>query len=308
MKRKFLSIAVSIAVLFAGTVMLNAQSNADLMTLFRALPEEALPFGFGDEAPAKNWEAYIDVCDEKNRYLNFRKDVAEWEMCYWNVKDGKNLILICTGFDTFFYEYNKGKVSKTEKYGIKEMKKQIQKSIALNAVDNWVQFYPPREGTSISVIINACDYMAFQWKNEKFMLLKKYPKKNSTMDDLVQGFAKALKARDIDACMQYILPSYISEQCMGMLEGRREQFLCELLGGETDGSYCCPSSFNDIKNISYQYDNDIEGMPYHFCIELKNGRSYIYYPNFETVEIHTYINATTDEVQYIPYITGEGIG
>lgn len=308
MKRKILSVVMMVAVLFAGTSMLAAQDKVDLMTIFKALPQNMLQC-IHDSVSGKDIESFIDVCDEKNHYLSFQDDLYGWKMRYWNLKDGKKLVIFCHPLGGQFYVYDKGKVSKTEKYGIRDMQKQIEKSTAFQGYENWVDYYPQQNGPLLSVIINELDYMAFKWQNEKFVYQSDYPKKNSTMDDLVQGFATALKARNAAACMQYVLPLYIYEQCMRILGGNIEQFICELIGGESeaDGSSCYPSKISDIKNITYQYNNDTEGVPYRFYIELKDGRSYIYYPTFENAEIHKYINDMTEEVKYIPYITG-GIG
>ncbi|MEL3908102.1 MAG: hypothetical protein P1P64_03710 [Treponemataceae bacterium] len=134
-------------------------------------------------------------------------------------------------------------------------------------------------------------------------------KKAPAFKEVAKGFAEALKAKDLDACMQYILPSYIQEQCMVLFAGDSEQFICDLLTGEDDSNYARPKNLVDIKNVCYE--NIDSGFAEHILhIELKDGRSYIYGISFDSVEIYEFTKDGPGKNMILrtQYITGKAVG
>lgn len=301
MKRKIILIMLILAVLAAeGASGVFAESAGTLKKFLTCLPDKAFPATLNRIKGSEGLEPLIEICDEENRYLSLKavEDVGYWEMCYWNVKGGKEQLILVNSELLFpsFYLYSNGKISKTEKFGIRDIWKNIG-SASGAGFDRYMQFFAPHCGTSITVILDGQDCMIFNWQKEKFVRLTDYPKKKNDHHILARGFADALKTRDADICLQYILPEYVAEQCMEALQGRTEQFICELISGETDGTgeYITPSSLKDIKNATYRYDSDNGFANHSILIELKDGRSYRYYMSFENIDLDT---------QTIPYITG----
>lgn len=337
MKNKIVYIALT-AVMLCTSAKIFAQDQSLLKTLFKALPNDALPYTVSAtldylKKPSKDMpegvlevyvkkvqngtmkvsgirEALINICDETNRSLKLDSDtVGYWEMNYWNLQNGNQLVMVNNFNIASFYLYSKGKMTPTEKFGIKEMHKHIKTSIAWDENEQWVSFYSPRNGTSLTVVINGQDCMIFQWKNEKFIPLKDYQKKQDGYRDAANGLLQAIKMGDPDACLQYILPSYIQEQCMQMLDGNKEQFICELISAEEENGYITPASLKDIKNITLIYDPENGFAEYRYYIELKDGRTYHYYLSFDNVEIYkTLKNGNVELMQRIPYITGQAFG
>ena len=299
MKRNIVSIIITLVVLTVGTSAVYAENAGTLKKLLMSLPDKAFPASLNEIKNSDGIDSLIEICDEENRYLSFKAvgDVDYWEMCYWNLKGGKEkLILVNSELFPSFYLYSNGKALKTEKFGIRDIWKKIGGSSWEN-FDQYMQFFPPRSGTAITVILNNQDCMIFKWQNETFVCLTDYPKKKNNHHVLARGFADALNTRDADICLQYILPQYVAAQCMDMLQGRTEQFICELIGGgiEDTGEYITPSSLKDIKKATYKYDPD-NGLANHIIfIQLQDGRSYHYYMSFESVEA---------DMRTIPYITG----
>ncbi len=278
--------------------------EVNVKTLFDLLPPDAFLLLPSDK-PVE-LEKYISVCDFRNGYLRLEfEDQSSWEMCYWNLKDGNKLIATSRIGGYSFYLYSNGKVEPTTKFGIEEMQRSVEESIAINYSDNWITCHVPRRGTYVFLDINGLEMQIYKWQNEQFVRLNEYPTQNSTHQQLVEGFTAALNAADVDRCMQYILPSYVSEQCMGVFKGDKEQFLCDLIVGEDEQGFIKPSKLSDIKKATYRYTPD-DGFANHIIlIELKNGRSYTAYPSLETVEI---LNGETGELlRATPYITG-GVG
>ncbi len=300
MKRKIVSIIMTLAIITAGTCDVFAENAETLINLLKRLPDTAFSSTLNEIKNSEGFAPLIEIRDEENRYLKFKAvgDVDYWEMCYWNLKGGKDkLILVNSELFPAFYLYSNGKVSKTENFGIRDIWKKIGAS-SWEGFDQYMQFFPPRSGTAVTVILNNQDCMIFKWQNEKFVCLTDYPKKKNNHKTLARGFTAALNTYDVDTCMQYILPQYISEQCMGVLQRETEQFVCELIGGEAEGSgkYITPLSLQDIKKATYQYDPS-NGFANHIIfIELKDGRSYNYYMSFDNVEL--------DDGQTIPYLVG----
>ena len=294
MNRKIVSIIFTLAVLTAGASALFAEEPVTIKTLFKLLPEKALKPVFDNfNLDTANRDSYIEVCDEKNRYLSLKSKYG-FEMCYWDVKGGKKLILVSydgAGSEGF-YLYNKGKISETDDFGIKTVKEQIKKSPAFQGMNDLIRFYPLRDNTSLAVMINQLDCMIFKWENEKFVRINDYALKETDDESdvyniLLSGFVKALDAHDAASCLQYIKPDYIASQCMDMHQGWTEQFICELIAGQNeDSEYIEPHSLMDIKKASYSLNTELGFM---ITIELIDGRTYTYFPmieGFEEAEIY----------------------
>ncbi|AIN93008.1 hypothetical protein [Treponema putidum] len=294
MKKAVTLVMISL-VLFAGfNSLLFAEDTVTIKTLFKLLPEKVLKPVFDNfNLDTARRDSYIEVCDDENRYLSLKSEYG-FEMCYWDVKGGKKLILVSYGGagPEVFYLYNKGKFSETNDFGIKAIKEQVKKSPALEGMNDLIRFYPLRDNTSLAVMINQLDCMIFKWKNEKFVRINDYVLKETDDESdiyniLLSGFVKALNAHDAAFCLQYIKPDYIAFQCMDMLQGRTEQFICELIAGQNeDSEYIEPHSLKDIKKASYSLNDEFGFI---ITIELIDGRTYTYFPmieGFEEAEIY----------------------
>lgn len=293
-KKKIISIILIFAVLAAGASAVFAEDAVTIKMLFKLLPEKVLKPVFDNfNLDTARRDSYIEVCDEENRYLSLKSEYG-FEMCYWDVKGGKKLILVSYGGagPEVFYLYNKGKFSETNDFGIKTIKEQVKKSPALEGMNDLIHFYPLRDNTSLAVMINQLDCMIFKWKNEKFVRINDYVLKETDDESdvcniLLNGFVKALNAHDEASCLQYIKPDYIASQCMDMHQGWTEQFICELIAGQNeDSEYIEPHSLMDIKKASYSLNSELGFM---ITIELIDGRTYTYFPmieGFEEAEIY----------------------
>lgn len=293
-KKKIISIILIFAVLATGASAVFAEDAVTIKMLFKLLPEKVLKPVFDNfNLDTARRDSYIEVCDEENRYLSLKSEYG-FEMCYWDVKGGKKLILVSYGGagPEVFYLYNKGKFSETNDFGIKTIKEQVKKSPALEGMNDLIRFYPLRDNTSLAVMINQLDCMIFKWKNEKFVRINDYVLKETDDESdvcniLLNGFVKALNAHDEASCLQYIKPDYIASQCMDMHQGWTEQFICELIAGQNeDSEYIEPHSLMDIKKASYSLNSELGFM---ITIELIDGRTYTYFPmieGFEEAEIY----------------------
>jgi len=294
MKKNIILLMINLALFASFNSLLFAEEPVTIKTLFKLLPEKVLKPVFDNfNLDTANRDSYIEVCDEKNRYLCLKSEYG-FEMCYWDVKGGKKLILVSYGGagPEVFYLYNKGKFSETNDFGIKTIKEQVKKSPALEGMNDLICFYPLRDNTSLAVMINQLDCMIFKWKNEKFVRINDYVLKETDDESeiyniLLSGFVKALNAHDAASCLQYIKPDYIAFQCMDMHQGRTEQFICELIAGQNeDSEYIEPHSLMDIKKASYNLNSELGFM---ITIELIDGRTYTYFPmieGFEEAEIY----------------------
>lgn len=306
-RRTLITLALLVMTMLVTTSNAKAQ-QVNVKTLFYMLPVDAfLGLSLNDQSEL---EKYIKVCDYRNGYLSLKSEErGKWEMCYWNLKDGSKLVATSNNgsFPFYsFYLYNNGKLTATTKFGIEEIHSAIDKSIAMNCCDNWINVYVPRQGTSVFLTVNGLESQIYKWQNERFVRLNEYPTQNSTHQQLLKGFVAALNRADVDRCLQYILPSYVSEQCMGVFEGNKEQFLCELISGEDEKGYLKPTKLSDIKKATYRYTPD-DGFANHTVfIELKNGSSYSYYPSLETVEIYELLpgGEAGELLRAAPYIVG----
>lgn len=309
-KKNLIAFALLIAAMLVVAPNVVAQQKVDVKTLFRLLPDDAFEFQShrwkNDRAEL---DSYIKVCDYKNGFLRLEFDSANyWEMCYWNLKNGNKLIAV--RYDPLssasFYLYADGKIESTSKFGTDEIHEDINNSIADNCCDNTTEFLIPRYGTSIYAVHNTLDAFIYKWQNEHFVRLTEYPTQNSTHEQLFKGFATALTAADTDRCLQYICPRYVVAQCMGLFDGKKEHFICDLIAGKDDKGYLKPDKLRDIKKATYRYTPN-SGSPTHtLFIELKNGRSYTIQPDFTTVEIYESIDSGEDGdlVRSTPYIIG----
>jgi len=307
-RKHLIMLALFFMTVIGATSCAEAQKETYVKTLFDLMPSEAFIFLPAD-TPAE-LEQYITVCDDENRYLRLEfEDQSYWEMCYWELKDGNKLIAVSNYITYTFFLYSNGKLTLTTEFGIEEINSNMYDSFAMNPYDNWARVHLPRHGTSIYLSINGLASQIYKWQNEQFVRIDQYPRINSTHQELVQGFADALAGTDADKCLQYILPSYVSEQCLGFFEGNNEEFICDLIAGENEQGPIKPAKLSDIKTATYRYTPD-DGFANHIIlIELNDGRSYTYYPSLETIEIFEMReNGENGElITRIPYITG-GIG
>lgn len=158
----------------------------------------------GDEKAYDISQTPIDVCDVKNGFLSLTGSQFGWEMCYWNLKDGRKLVAVndCTEFGSeirvFFY--HNGKLTEDLNYklgGHQEFKlsdfvnvseissktrKFAEQQFAKGAYSLYYQL--PRKGTSLKISLDCdrlIDYdenfviphdvtkdLVLKWKNEKW--------------------------------------------------------------------------------------------------------------------------------------------
>ena len=307
--RKYLiMLALLFMTVIGATSCTNAQKEVDVKALFSLMPAEAFIMTDGD-TPAE-LEEYMAVCDNENRYLRLEfEDQVTWEMCYWDLKDGNKLIAVSYVEGFSYYLYSNGEINFTTDFGVEEMYRSVENSIAMNPYDNWIDFYVPRHGTTVYISVNRQDFLIYKWENEQFVQIRDYPTQNNTHQGLVEGFASALISTDADRCLQYVDPSYAAYQCMDFFEGNIEEFICDLIAGENEQGPIKPAKLSDIKTAIYRYTPD-DGFANHIIlIELNDGRSYTYYPSLETIKIFEMReNGENGElITRIPYISG-GIG
>jgi len=306
--KNFIMLALFVVIAAGATSCANTQKEVDVKTLFDLMPAEAFIMTDGD-TPAE-LEEYMTVCDNENRYLRLEfEDQVTWEMCYWDLKDGNKLIAVgyVGGFSYFLY--SNGEITSTTDFGVEEMRRSVENSIAMNPYDNWIDFYVPRHGTTVYISINRQDLMIYKWENEQFIQIRDYPTQNNTHQGLVEGFASALISADADRCLQYVDPSYAAYQCMDFFEGNIEEFICDLIAGENEQGSIKPAKLSDIKTATYCYTPE-DGFANHIIlIELNDGRSYTCYPSLVTVEIFEMReNGENGElITRIPYII-DGLG
>lgn len=305
---RIITFTLLVLLMSGKTFSTKAQQNLNVKTLFRLLPADAFSLLSTDDID--ELEQYIKVCDIKRGYLSLESEHGiRWEMCYWNLKNGDKLIGVRRPLSYAFYLYSSGKIAPTIDFGIDELNINVSESYAHNCCDNMVDFYVPRYGTTIYLTVNGLDAHIYKWQNEKFVRLSEYPSQNSTHQQMVKGFVAALNTADADRCLQYIKPNYVSEQCMGLFEGNKEQFLCDLISGEDEKGFIKPTKLNEIKKATYRNTSD-EGFANHaIFIELKNGRSYTYFPRLEMVETYEVLpgGESGKLLRAIPYIIG-GMG
>ncbi len=95
----------------------------NIKDIFLLLPEDAFPMEgislanrklllnyIGEEKAFDISATPIDVCDVKNGFLSLTGMQYSWEMCYWNMKDGRKLVAVNNVTEsgseirTFFYQ------------------------------------------------------------------------------------------------------------------------------------------------------------------------------------------------------------
>lgn len=136
MKRKIILI-MALTILTIGTSGVFAEKAGMLKDLLMRLPDAAFLSTLNEIKRRDGFDPLIEVYDEENRYLSFKAvgDVDYWEMCYWNLKGGKEkLILVNSDLFSAFYLYSNGKVSKTENFGIRDIWKKIGGSSIVGAM------------------------------------------------------------------------------------------------------------------------------------------------------------------------------
>lgn len=264
----------------APTTQPSEVVKVDVKTLFKQLPEMAFQFLPSDN-PAE-LERYIKVNDPRNGFLSLAlNDGDTWEMTYWNLKNGDKLVAVSVGWAYTFFHYHDGQMTLTNQFGLAQIDEDAQSSEAWNNFDNVLHFSLPRRGTSLYVNLNGMDPLVYQWRAERFVRVKAYPLENPTEKSLIQGFIRAVMAKDIDRSIQYLLPSYVSAQGMQMYQGNLERLVCEILSGhDAQGNFITPNKFAEFKTISYQAAAKT------LQIELNSGQSYQVSPTFQLIEIH----------------------
>ena len=128
---------MALTILIIGTSGVFAEKAGMLKDLLMRLPDAAFLSTLNEIKRSDGLDPLIEVYDEKNRYLSFKAvgDVYYWEMCYWNLKGGKEkLILVNSDLFPVFYLYSNGKVSKTENFGIRDIWKKIGGSSIVGAM------------------------------------------------------------------------------------------------------------------------------------------------------------------------------
>lgn len=146
----------------------------------------------------------IGVCDVKNGYLNLTGSQYDWEMCYWNLKDGGKLVAtnnsIETGSEIRMFFYDNGKLTEDHNYILggkqnykltdfidisqlsPESLKFAEKQFANGAYH--LYYHLPQNGTSVTVSLDIEDLIEDQenydifyeaskdvilkWKNEEW--------------------------------------------------------------------------------------------------------------------------------------------
>ena len=193
-------------------------SKVNIKDIFLLLPDDAFPMEgisladrklllnhIGDEKGYDISPTPIEICDVKNGYLNLTGTMYNWEMCYWNLKDGRKLVAVNSGSETgseismFFYQ--NGKLTKDHNYqlggnqkytltdfvDVSQLSSDTRKFAEQQfAQGNYQLYYQlPRKGTSIKIGMdvnemteNPEDYDVFyeaskdlilKWENEKWV-------------------------------------------------------------------------------------------------------------------------------------------
>jgi len=193
-------------------------SKVNIKDIFLLLPDDVFPLEeislanrklllkhIGEENAYAISATPIDIYDPKNGYLNLTGTMYNWEMCYWNLKDGRKLVAVNSGSETgseismFFYQ--NGKLTKDHNYqlggnqkytltdfvDVSQLSSDTRKFAEQQfAQGNYQLYYQlPRKGTSIKIGMdvnemteNPEDYDVFyeaskdlilKWENEKWV-------------------------------------------------------------------------------------------------------------------------------------------
>ena len=193
-------------------------SKVNIKDIFLLLPDDAFPIEgislanrklllnhIGDEKGYDISPTPIEICDVKNGYLNLTGMQFGWEMCYWNLKDGRKLVAVNSGSETgsdiriFFYQNDKLTEDYNYQLGGKqnytlsdfvdvsqlssETRKYAEQQFAKGAYSLYYQL--PQKGTSLTVAIDTYQLMDYdgthempaeairevtlKWENEKWV-------------------------------------------------------------------------------------------------------------------------------------------
>ena len=194
------------------------ESKVNIKDIFLLLPDDAFPIEgislanrklllnhIGDEKGYDISPTPIEICDVKNGYLNLTGMQFGWEMCYWNLKDGRKLVAVNSGSETgsdiriFFYQNDKLTEDYNYQLGGKqnytlsdfvdvsqlssETRKYAEQQFAKGAYSLYYQL--PQKGTSLTVAIDTYQLMDYdgthempaeairevtlKWENEKWI-------------------------------------------------------------------------------------------------------------------------------------------
>lgn len=178
------------------------QQKVNIKTLFWMLPADALP-EYIDISDRDALEELILVRDLQNGYLEIGGAQFTWEMCYWNLKDGRKLVAVNKNtvygsvIRTFFYEKGKLKEKSDYKLGGEQTYiledfvdvSQLDSDVltkareAFSRGDYNLYFGLPQEGTSLKVWLDEYSLMeqydaipyeaqkqvVLKWENEKWV-------------------------------------------------------------------------------------------------------------------------------------------
>lgn len=190
----------------------------DIKAIFVLLPEDVFPEVpttvaqrkellkcIGEEKAFEISPTPIAVCDVKNGYLSLTGMQFGWEMCYWNLKDGRKLVALNNGTESgseiriFFYQ--NGKLTEDTDYqlggnqnyilsdfiDVSQLSADARKfAVQQFAKGDYLIYYQlPQKGTSLTVRIDANQLMDYnesyeipfeaskevmlKWKNEKWL-------------------------------------------------------------------------------------------------------------------------------------------
>lgn len=193
-------------------------SKVNIKDIFLLLPDDAFPIEgislanrklllnhIGDEKGYDISPTPIEICDVKNGYLNLTGMQFGWEMCYWNLKDGRKLVALNNGTESgseiriFFYQ--NGKLTEDTDYQLggnqnykltnfvdvsklsSDTRKFAEQQFAKGAYSLYYQL--PQKGTSLTVAIDTYQLMDYdgthempaeairevtlKWENEKWI-------------------------------------------------------------------------------------------------------------------------------------------
>lgn len=192
-------------------------SGVNIKDIFLLLPNDAFPMDEISKANRKLLLSYIgkekafdisptpiDICDEKNGFLSLTGTQYGWEMCYWNLKDGRKLVAINGGTESgseirIFY-YQNGKLTEDYNYRLggnqdytfsdfvevsqlsPDTREFAERQFAKGAFNLYYQL--PQNGTSLTLSIDTDELMDYdeiheipyeatkgltlKWKNEKW--------------------------------------------------------------------------------------------------------------------------------------------
>ncbi len=182
----------------------NAAEVPDVTTvnikyIFLLLPDDAFPMeaisvanrklllnSIGDDKAYDISPTPIDVCDVKNGFLSLTGMQFGWEMCYWNLKDARKLVIVNHGTESgsilrYFY-YANGKLQENVNYSaIKNIVWKADDFIYLSRLNpntrkevvqkfakaDYTLYYKlPQKGTSIQVSLDTYALMDYSETNE----------------------------------------------------------------------------------------------------------------------------------------------